>query len=239
MTWDPNDGGALNNPCLIRAGRIPPVPMAACGRVAGAPGCPPLNLVQAALAPTPGRIGFSPINPEMHLVNLKSCFWIDGAGVAEREVGIVDPRDQSIYYFYVRLGLVGVDWNFGDGSFPVQLQGQDGLGTPAPAADCMYSHNGSDHTYNTISQGTVPGDHYVVTASERYGMTAQGQRCDRTNGGGMRCSPGTQIDITNVCPAGYQANQQSGGCDRTFLLSQPIFVGQVEGIPVSGPGTGG
>jgi hypothetical protein len=91
------------------------------------------------------------------------------------------------------------------------------------------------HTYTRISQGTVPGDHYQVTANEHFGMTVTGQRCDATSGGGMRCSPGGPVDISRICPAGFAGDADIRGCDEAMQVHQAIFVGQVEGIPVPLP----
>jgi hypothetical protein len=230
--WDPRRGGALNNPCILPVAALPAVAAPLCGGVARSPGCPPLNLVNASLSPNAGRIGFSPVNPEMHLVNLQSCFWIDGTANGEQEIGILDPRGTSVFFFYVRIGIARVDWDFGDGSPIVSGAGPFGLGTPAPEAACENAGGPSVHTYTKISQGTVPGDHYQVTAAEHFGMTVTGQRCDETNGGGIRCSSGRAVDISRICPTGFAPDADIRGCDVTTQIRQPIFVGQVEGIPV-------
>jgi hypothetical protein len=171
----------------------------------------------------------------MHLVNLQSCFWIDGTANGEQEIGILDPRGTSVYLFYVRIGIVRVDWDFGDGSPAASGAGAFGLGTPAPKADCQNAGGPSVHTYTRISQGTVPGDHYQVTANEHFGMTVTGQRCDETSGGGMRCSPGGPVDISRICPTGFAGDADIRGCDEAMQVHQPIFVGQVEGVPVPLP----
>ena len=165
------------------------------------------------LQAAPGSISSLP-SPNA-LVNLPTCFWIDGMGVPnERDVTLVlpGPPDSSgrrIYYTYlIRAFFAGIDWNFDDPYGQGQVQ-------PHPA--CGQHPQLTAHSYQMISDKRGGDGLYHVTATEKYQVTVD-LYWDDTYGPHHRAvDPGVPMPITVSPPQPYGQ-----------------YVGQVEAIPMSG-----
>jgi hypothetical protein len=149
------------------------------------------------------------------LVNLPTCFWIDDIAVPdERDFTMVlpgppDDTNRRIYYTYlIRVFFAGVDWNFDD---PF---GNDQV-LPHPA--CGQRPQMTAHSYQMISEKHSADGYYHVSATEKYQVTVDLYWDDSYGTHHQGVDPGVPLPIT-VSPAGPY-NQ---------------YVGQVEGIPVSG-----
>jgi hypothetical protein len=149
------------------------------------------------------------------LVNLPTCFWIEGMGVpAERDVTVVlpGPPDSSgrrIYYTYlVRVFFAGVDWNFDDPYGNDQVQ-------PHPA--CGQHPQLTAHSYRVISEDNGPDGFYHVVPTEKYQVTVDLYWADTYGPHHQPVDPGVPMPVT-VSPV--RAYEQ--------------YVGQVEAIPVGG-----
>lgn len=147
------------------------------------------------------------------LVNLPTCFWIDGIGVPdERDFMLVlpgapDPSNRRIYYTYlIRVFFAGVDWNFDDPFGNDRAQ-------PHPA--CGQHPQLTAHSYQMISEKRNPDGFYHVTATESYQVTVDLYWDDSYGPHHSVIDPGVRLPIT-VSPAGPY-NQ---------------FIGQVEAIPI-------
>jgi hypothetical protein len=149
------------------------------------------------------------------LVNLPTCFWIDGMGVpAERDLTLVlpgppDGSGRRIYYSYlVRFFFAGVDWDFDDPFGNDQVQ-------PHPA--CGQHPQLTAHSYPMISERGSPDGIYHVVASERYQVTVDLYWADTYGPHHLAVDPGVPLPITVSPPQPYDQ-----------------YVGQVEAIPMSG-----
>lgn len=147
------------------------------------------------------------------LVNLPTCFWIDGIGVPdERDLTLVlpgppDGSGRRIYYTYlVRVFFAGIDWNFDDPFGDSQVQ-------PHPA--CGQHPQLTAHSYEMISEKRGADGMYHVTATEKYQVTVD-LYWDDTYGPHHRAvDPGVPLPITVSPPQPYDQ-----------------YVGQVEAIPL-------
>jgi len=147
------------------------------------------------------------------LVNLPTCFWIDGIGVPdEREFTMVlpgppDPSNRRIYYTYlIRVFFAGVDWNFDDPFGNERTQ-------PHPA--CGQHSQLTAHSYQMISEKRNLDGFYHVSAVENYQVTVDLYWDDSYGPHHNVIDPGVQLPIT-ASPAGPYSQ----------------FVGQVEAIPI-------
>ncbi len=147
------------------------------------------------------------------LVNLPTCFWIDGIGVPdERDFTLVlpgspDPSNRRIYYTYlIRVFFAGIDWNFDD---------PFGNDTTQPHPDCGQHPQLTAHSYQMISEKHSTDGFYHVTATERYQVTVDLYWDDSYGPHRSVIDPGVQLPITVSPPGPY--NQ---------------FIGQVEAIPI-------
>ena len=147
------------------------------------------------------------------LVNLPTCFWIEGIGVPdERDFTLVlpgppDPSNRRIYYTYlIRVFFAGVDWSFDDPFGNDHTQ-------PHPA--CGQHPQLTAHSYQMISQKRNSDGYYHVTAIEKYQVTVDLYWDDSYGPHHIAVDPGIPLPITVSPPGPY--NQ---------------FVGQVEGIPI-------
>jgi hypothetical protein len=149
------------------------------------------------------------------LVNLPTCFWLDGVGVPdERDLtmtlpGPPDPSNRRIYYTYlVRVFFAGIDWNFDDPYGNDQVQ-------PHPA--CGQHPQITAHSYQMISQKRSSDGVYHVTAAERYQVTVDVYWDDSYGPHHQPVDPGVQLPIIISPPGPYDQ-----------------YVGQVEAIPTTG-----
>jgi hypothetical protein len=149
------------------------------------------------------------------LVNLPTCFWIDGMGVpAERDVTVVlpgppDASGRRIYYTYlVRVFFAGVDWDFDD---PF---GNDQV-LPHPA--CGQHPQLTAHRYRMISESHGPDGLYHVVPTERYQVTVDLYWADTYGPHHQPVDPGVPLPIAISPPRSYDQ-----------------YVGQVEAVPMSG-----
>lgn len=147
------------------------------------------------------------------LVNLPTCFWLDGIGVPdERDLTMVlpgppDGSNRRIYYTYlVRIFFAGVDWNFDDPYGNDQVQ-------PHPA--CGQHPQITAHSYQMISEKHSPDGFYHVAATEKYQVTVEIYWDDSYGPHHSAIDPGVPLPITISPPGPY--NQ---------------YVGQVEAIPI-------
>ncbi|HKF78910.1 MAG TPA: hypothetical protein VKF59_22400 [Candidatus Dormibacteraeota bacterium] len=154
------------------------------------------------------------------LVNLPTCFWIDGIGVpGERDLTMVlpgppDPSNRRIYYTYlIRVFFAGVRWDFDD------PYGNDQV-LPHPA--CGQHPQLTAHSYQMISEKRSADGFYHVTATEEYQVTVDLYWADTYGAHHQPVDPGVPLPI-EVTPPGP--------------LDQ--YVGQVEAIPVSQASPGG
>ena len=147
------------------------------------------------------------------LVNLPTCFWIDGIGVPdERDLTLVlpgppDGSGRRIYYTYlIRVFFAGVDWNFDDPFGDGQVQ-------PHPA--CGQHPQLTAHSYQMISEKRSADGMYHVTATEKYQVAVDLYWDDTYGPHHQAADPGVPLPITVSPPQPY--NQ---------------YVGQVEAIPL-------
>jgi hypothetical protein len=148
------------------------------------------------------------------LVNLPTCFWVDGMAVPNEEAytlvlaGPPDSSGRQIYYTYlIRLFFGGIEWNFDDPMGNVET---------APHPACGQHPQLTAHNYQTISEkrGNADGTYHVV-AREKYQITVDMYWADSYRTHHEPVDPGVQLPIViSTDPAYHQ------------------FVGQVEGIPV-------
>jgi hypothetical protein len=120
----------------------------------------------------PGTITTLPAQPAPGVVNLPTCFFIDGANIAGQDVNqeqdfqmvLLGPPDASgrqVFFIYlVQLQKTGVTWDFGDGS-----------SDPTPGLDpqCLGRSNAPlqfSHTYLRYS----PPAGFAVTAHETFSL---------------------------------------------------------------------
>jgi len=147
------------------------------------------------------------------LVNLPTCFWIEGIGVPdERDFTLVlpgppDPSNRRIYYTYlIRVFFAGVDWSFDDPFGNDHTQ-------PHPA--CGQHPQLTAHSYQLISEKRNLDGYYHITATEKYQVTVDLYWDDSYGPHHSAIDPGVQLPIIVSPPGPY--NQ---------------FVGQVEAIPI-------
>ena len=147
------------------------------------------------------------------LVNLPTCFWIEGIGVPDERAftlvlpGPPDPSNRRIYYPYlIRVFFAGIDWNFDDPFGNDQVQ-------PHPA--CGQHPQLTAHSYQMISEKRSPDGLYHITASEKYQVTVDLYWVDSYGPHHIPVDPGVPLPITVSPPGPY--NQ---------------YVGQVEAIPI-------
>jgi len=148
------------------------------------------------------------------LVNLPTCFWIEGASIPdERDFTLLlqgppDASGRSIYYTYlVRVFFAGVDWDFDDPFGNDEVQ-------PHPA--CGQHPQLTAHSYPMISEKRNADGRYHVTASERYQVTVDRYWVDSYGPHHQPVDPGVPLPITISPPGPYDQ-----------------YVGQVEAIPMS------
>lgn len=147
------------------------------------------------------------------LVNLPTCFWIEGMTVPNAQnyrvvlPGPPDPSNRRIYYtFLIRLFFSGIEWNFDDPNGNAQVQ-------PNPA--CGQHEQLTAHSYQMISERRNSDGFYHVSAAEKYDVTVDMYWIDSYGTHHQSIDPGFGLPITISPPGPY--NQ---------------YVGQVEGIPV-------
>src|SRR6266487_612353 len=149
------------------------------------------------------------------LVNLPTCFWIEGIGVPdERDFTMVlpgppDGSNRRIYYTYlVRVFFAGVEWNFDDPLDNAQV---------LPHSACGEHPLITAHAYQMISEKRSADGYYHVTAAEKYQVTVDLYWDDTYGPHHQVVDPGVPLPLI-VSPAGPY-NQ---------------WIGQVEGIPMGG-----
>ncbi|HEV2953118.1 MAG TPA: hypothetical protein VG015_03405 [Candidatus Dormibacteraeota bacterium] len=199
-------------------------PMPQCDGVAGHPGCPILGNALGTITATGGTIQSSP-NSDRGVVRLPSCFWVNGE-TSTQTAKLQEIPGATAYYYKLEGGLGGVTWNFGDGSGDQPtISGPDGLGQNLPGANCLNaSTDPVRHTYTKVS------DAYHVTATEHFGITAEGVACAMV-GGQQDCTPTQHVDISGICPAGFTGENQ--GCYADLTVATDVRVGQIESIPIA------
>lgn len=150
--------------------------------------------------------------PMRGLVNLPTCFWINGITVSPDTyqtlvlAGPPDPSGRRIYYTYViHVWFGGVEWNFDDPFGNDQVQ---------PNVACGQHPQLTAHSYQMISDKRHPDHMYEVTAAEQYYIFVTVYWDDSYGTHELNVNPGIQMPIT-VTPPPYGQ-----------------YVGQVEGIPV-------
>jgi hypothetical protein len=149
------------------------------------------------------------------LVNLPTCFWIDGMGVpAERDLKLVlpgppDGSGRRIYYTYlIRVFFAGIDWSFDD---------PFGNGEVLPNPACGQQPHLTAHTYQMISEKRSADGFYHVSATERYQVTVDLYWADTYGPHHASVDPGVPLPITVSPPQPYDQ-----------------YVGQVEAVPMAG-----
>ena len=190
----------LTQPHRISAADSPPPPIG-----------PYIANVVRDLRAAPGTVRSLP-SPN-GLVNLPTCFWIDGIGVPdERDLTLVlpgppDGSGRRIYYTYlIRVFFAGVDWNFDDPFGDGQVQ-------PHPA--CGQHPQLTAHSYQMISEKRSADGMYHVTATEKYQVTVDLYWDDTYGPHHQPADPGVPLPITVSPPQPYDQ-----------------YVGQVEAIPL-------
>jgi hypothetical protein len=149
------------------------------------------------------------------LVNLPTCFWIEGIGVPdERDLTLVlpgppDGSGRRIFYTYlVRVFFAGVDWNFDD---------PFGNGQVRPHPACGQHTQLTAHSYQMISEKRSPDGMYHVGATEKYQVTVDLYWDDTYGPHHRTVDPGVPLPVTISPPQPYDQ-----------------YVGQVEAIPFAG-----
>jgi hypothetical protein len=119
----------------------------------------------------PGNILTLPAEPHPGVVNIPTCFFLNGADIdgqdvrqpATFEMVLVGPADgngrQIFYVFRVDLMLQSVDWQFGDGSGQVE-------GLPGPCLGVSNAPLQFAHRYRTYS----PPGGFPVVATETFSI---------------------------------------------------------------------
>jgi hypothetical protein len=188
----------LAQPHVITPATSPPPPIT-----------PYIQQVVRQIHASAGTIASLPIRG---LVNLPTCFWINGITVSPDSyqklvlAGPPDPSGRRIYYTYViHLWFGGVEWNFDDPFGNDQVQ-------PNPA--CGQHPQLTAHSYQMISDKRHSDRMYHVTAQEQYYILVNVYWADSYGTHEVSVNPGIPMPIT-VSPPQYEQ-----------------YVGQVEGIPV-------
>jgi hypothetical protein len=188
----------LAQPHVITPATSPPPPIT-----------PYIQQVVRQIHASAGTIASLPIRG---LVNLPTCFWINGITVSPDSyqtlvlAGPPDPSGRRIYYTYViHLWFGGVEWNFDDPFGNDQVQ-------PSPA--CGQHPQLTAHSYQMISDKRHSDRMYHVTAQEQYYIFVNVYWADSYGTHEVSVNPGIPMPIT-VSPPQYEQ-----------------YVGQIEGIPV-------
>jgi hypothetical protein len=201
------EGAPNNDPCILA------VPHRLTSAESPPPSVAPyLDEVIGKLRAQAGTINSIP-NPN-GIVNLPTCFWVDGITVADEAdyslvlAGPPDTSGRQIFYtFLIRLFFAGIDWNFDDPLGNAEVK---------PHQACGQHPQQTAHTYQLISEKRGNDDgKYHVTAKENYQLTVDMYWSDSYRTQHAPIDPGIALPIAITPASDYHQ-----------------FVGQVEGIPI-------
>lgn len=158
-----------------------------------------------------GQIGSAP--PTKGVVNIPTCFWIDGQGIPDDRklsvtvAGAPDAEGRQIYYtLLIDVAFVRAAWNFDDP--------HNDTANATPPTQCGQHNQLTAHQYVEISEARHPDQKYHVVAAEHYAITGE-------------------VYWTDSYGSHHQ-NVDSGLGDVVISTPDyPQYVGQIEAIPIT------